>query len=299
MYSKFLPSKTFSTLASKPRVTQLLIDGKFVNSISGKTFDTINPANEEKIISVQEADVKDVDVAVKAARRAFDEGPWRRMAPAQRSALIHRLADLMEKHSDELAMLESLDTGKTLTVAKHVDVTYSIHCLRYFAGWPDKIHGKTIPMNSPHFLYSKEEPVGVCGQVIPWNFPLVMMIWKIAPVLVTGCTTVVKPAEATPLTALRLGELIMEAGFPEGVVNVLPGYGATAGDALIKHHLVDKVAFTGSTRVGYHIMRESHKHNLKRITLELGGKSANIIMDDADIDLAIDQSQHGLFFNSG
>lgn len=299
MYSKFLPSKTFSTLASKPRVTQLLIDGKFVNSISGKTFDTINPANEEKIISVQEADVKDVDVAVKAARRAFDEGPWRRMAPAQRSALIHRLADLMEKHSDELAMLESLDTGKTLTVAKQVDVSYSIHCLRYFAGWPDKIHGKTIPMNSPHFLYSKEEPVGVCGQVIPWNFPLVMMIWKIAPVLVTGCTTVVKPAEATPLTALRLGELIMEAGFPEGVVNVLPGYGATAGDALIKHHLVDKVAFTGSTRVGYHIMRESHKHNLKRITLELGGKSANIIMDDADIDLAIDQSQHGLFFNSG
>lgn len=209
------------------------------------------------------------------------------MAPAQRSALMHRLADLIEKNVDELATLETLDNGKPFSFSKNVDFALVVSVLRHYAGWADKIHGKTIPMNSPHFLYTKEEPVGVCAQIIPWNFPALMMSWKLGPALATGCTIVMKPAEQTPLTALRIGELIMEAGFPEGVVNLLTGFGPSAGAALAQHHLVDKVAFTGSTEVGYQIMRTAHKNNLKRITLELGGKSANIIMDDADIDMAV------------
>jgi len=267
----------------KPRVTQLLIDGKFVNSSTGKTFDTFNPATEEKITSIQEAGVEDVNKAVKAARKAFDNGPWRRMSGSDRGRLMYKLADLMEKHQDELAALD----GKPFGFAKAADIALSIKCYRYYAGWADKIHGQTIPINGPYFCYTKEEPVGVAAQIIPWNFPALMQAWKLGPALATGCTSVMKPAEQTPLTALRIGELIMEAGFPEGVVNILPGYGPTAGQALAQHADVDKVAFTGSTEIGYEIMRHSHKHNLKRITLELGGKSANIIMDDADMDLAI------------
>ena len=262
----------------KPRVTQLLIDGKFVNSSTGKTFDTFNPATEEKITSIQEAGVEDVNKAVKAARKAFDNGPWRRMSGSDRGRLMYKLADLMEKHQDELAALEALDNGKPFGFAKAADIALSIKCYRYYAGWADKIHGQTIPINGPYFCYTKEEPVGVAAQIIPWNFPALMQAWKLGPALATGCTSVMKPAEQTPLTALR---------FPEGVVNILPGYGPTAGQALAQHADVDKVAFTGSTEIGYEIMRHSHKHNLKRITLELGGKSANIIMDDADMDLAI------------
>lgn len=283
----------------KPRVTQLLIDGKFVNSSSGKTFDTFNPATEEKITSVQEADKADVEKAVKAARKAFDHGPWRRMDACERGRLLNKLADLMEKNFDELCALEALDNGKPVNFARAADIPLSIKTYRYYAGWADKIHGQTIPISGPHFCYTKDEPVGVCAQIIPWNFPALMQAWKLGPALATGCTVVMKPAEQTPLTALRIGELIMEAGFPEGVVNILPGYGPSAGQALAQHHLVDKVAFTGSTEVGYEIMRTSHKNNLKRITLELGGKSANIIMDDADIDLAIAQSQIGLYLNQG
>lgn len=271
----------------KPRVTQLLIDGKFVNSSSGKTFDTFNPATEEKICSIQEAGVEDVNKAVKAARKAFDHGPWRRMSGSNRGALMYKLADLMEKHQDELAALEALDNGKPFGFAKAADIALSIKCYRYYAGWADKIHGQTIPINGPYFCYTKEEPVGVAAQIIPWNFPALMQAWKLGPALATGCVSVMKPAEQTPLTALRIGELIMEAGFPEGVVNILPGFGPTAGQALAQHKDVDKVAFTGSTEIGYEVMRHSHKNNLKRITLELGGKSANIIMDDADMDLAI------------
>ena len=200
---------------------------------------------------------------------------------------MYKLADLMEKHADELAALESLDNGKALSYSRNADIPLSINTIRYYAGWADKIHGRTMPHSGPHFLYTRDEPVGVCAQIIPWNFPLLMAAWKLGPVLATGCVSILKPAEQTPLTALRLGELILEAGFPNGVVNILPGYGPSAGRALSQHHLVDKVAFTGSTEVGYEIMRNSHKHNLKRITLELGGKSANIVMDDADIDLAI------------
>jgi aldehyde dehydrogenase (NAD+) len=299
MLSKKLAQRGFGHAAIKPRVTQLLIDGKFVNSTTGKTFDTFNPATEEKIASIQESGVEDVNKAVKAARRAFDEGPWRRMAASERGRLMYKLADLMEKHQDELAALEALDNGKPFSFAKAADIALCIKTYRYYAGWADKIHGQTIPISGPYQCYTKEEPVGVAAQIIPWNFPALMQAWKLGPALATGCTVVMKPAEQTPLTALRVGELIMEAGFPEGVVNILPGYGPTAGQALAQHAEVDKVAFTGSTEIGYEIMRQSHKHNLKRITLELGGKSANIIMDDADIDLAIAQSQVGLFLNQG
>ena len=286
LQSKHLVKKSFATANSqiKPRVTQLLINGKFVNSVSGKTFDTFNPATEEKIVSVQEADRADVDKAVKAARKAFDEGPWRRMAASERGRLMYKFADLIEKNGDELAALEALDNGKTMAMAKIADIPLVVSTIRYYAGWCDKIHGKTLPIAGNHFAYTKEEPVGVCGQIIPWNFPALMLAWKLGPALATGCTTVVKSAEQTPLSALRIGELAMEAGFPDGVINILSGYGPTAGQALAQHPLVDKVAFTGSTEIGFEIMRTAHKHNLKRITLELGGKSANIIMDDADID---------------
>jgi aldehyde dehydrogenase (NAD+) len=248
---------------------------------------------------VQEAGVEDVNRAVKAARNAFDNGPWRRMGAAERGRLMYKLADLVEKNFDEIAALEALDNGKPFGFAKAADINLVVRTLRYYAGWADKIQGQTIPIGGPHFCYTKEEPVGVCAQIIPWNFPALMMAWKLGPALATGNTVVMKPAEQTPLTCLRIGELIMEAGFPEGVVNLLPGFGPSAGVALAQHKDVDKVAFTGSTEVGYEIMRNSHKHNLKRITLELGGKSANIIMDDADIDVAIAQSQVGLFLNQG
>jgi aldehyde dehydrogenase (NAD+) len=300
LYAKTLAKRgfgSFNPAQVKPKVTQLLIDGKFVNSQSGKTFDTFNPATEEKITAVQEADVADVEKAVAAARRAFDKGPWRRMAASERGRLMYKLADLIEKNFDELCALEALDNGKPLTMARAGDLTLVLKTIRYYAGWADKIHGSTVPISSAHMAYTREEPVGVVGQIIPWNFPALMLAWKLGPVLATGCTTVVKTAEQTPLTALRIGELVMEAGFPEGVVNILSGYGPTAGRALAQHKDVDKIAFTGSTEVGYEIMRTAHKHNLKRITLELGGKSANIVMDDADIDLAIQQSQVALYLN--
>ena len=288
MFAKNIIKRHFTNPSQvRPRQTQLLIDGKFVNSISGKTFDTFNPATEEKIISVQEADRADVDKAVQAARKAFDHGPWRRMSAYDRGRLMFRLAELIEKNFDEIAALEALDNGKPFSFAKAADIALVVKTIRYYAGWADKIHGATIPIGGPFLAYTKEEPVGVVGQIIPWNFPALMLAWKLGPALATGCTTVVKTAEQTPLTALRIGELIMEAGFPEGVVNILSGYGPSAGAALAQHHLVDKVAFTGSTEVGYEIMRTAHKNNLKRVTLELGGKSANIIMDDADLDLAV------------
>lgn len=300
--SKYLLKRgfgAFNPAQVKPRVTQLLIDGKFVNSVSGKTFDTYNPATEEKITSVQEADRSDVDKAVKAARKAFDHGPWRRMAAHERGRLMNKWADLIEKNFDEICALEALDNGKPFTFAKAADIALVVKTIRYYAGWADKIHGDTIPISGPHFCYTRKEAVGVVGQIIPWNFPALMLAWKLGPALATGCTSVVKTAEQTPLTALRIGELAMEAGFPDGVINILSGYGPTAGQALAQHVLVDKVAFTGSTEVGYEIMRTAHKNNLKRITLELGGKSANIIMNDADMDLAVQQAQVGIFLNQG
>jgi len=279
--------------------TKLLINNRWVNSESGKTFATINPATGEEICQVAEADAADVEKAVRAARHAFERGPWRKMAAAQRGLLLNRLADLIEKHADELAQLESLDNGKPVAVARAADLPLTIACYRYYAGWADKIQGKTIPIGGDYFCYTRLEPVGVVGQIIPWNFPLLMQAWKLGPALATGNTVVMKPAEQTPLTALRVGELIVEAGFPEGVVNLLPGYGPTAGAAIANHMDVDKVAFTGSTEVGHLIMEAAAKTNLKRVTLELGGKSPNIVFADADMDQAIEGSHFALFFNQG
>ena len=279
--------------------TKLLINGRWVDSASGKTFPTINPSTGEVITQVAESDAADVDKAVSAARAAFEKGAWRKMSASQRGILMNKFADLVEKHADELAQLEALDNGKPAHVARVADLPLTVACYRYYAGWADKIHGKTIPVNGPYFSYTKHEAVGVVGQIIPWNFPLLMQAWKLGPALAAGCTVVMKPAEQTPLTALRVGELIMEAGFPEGVVNLLPGYGPTAGAALARHMDVDKVAFTGSTEVGHLIMKAAAETNLKRVTLELGGKSPNIVFADANMDEAIEGSHQALFFNQG
>lgn len=296
-----------ATVLTEPKSTQvpikqtkILIDNKWVDSVSGKTFETINPATGEVIARVAEADAADVDLAVKAARKAFHaKAPWRRMSAAERGKLLNRLADLIEQNIDELAALESLDNGKPRHVARAADLPLVIGCYRYYAGWADKIQGKTIPISGDYFCYTRHEPVGVVGQIIPWNFPLLMQAWKLGPALACGNTVVMKTAEQTPLSALRVGELILEAGFPEGVVNILPGYGPTAGAAIARHMDVDKVAFTGSTEVGHLIMKAAAETNLKRVTLELGGKSPNIVFSDADINEAVEGSHFALFFNQG
>jgi aldehyde dehydrogenase (NAD+) len=279
--------------------TQMLIDGKFVNSVSGRTFETINPATGDVIARVAEGDAADVDKAVRAARKAFEAGPWRKMDARGRGRLLYKLADLMEQHVDELAALETLDNGKPIRDSRNADLPLAIDCYRYYAGWADKIEGKTIPINGPYFCYTRHEPVGVAGQIIPWNFPILMMAWKLGPALAAGCTVVLKPAEQTPLTALRVAELAMEAGFPEGVINVVPGFGETAGAAVSEHMDVDKVAFTGSTEVGKLVMQAAARSNLKRVTLELGGKSPNIVFADADLDAAVQGAHFALFFNQG
>jgi aldehyde dehydrogenase (NAD+) len=279
--------------------TKLLINNQWVDSASRKTFPTINPSTGEVICQVAEADATDVDYAVRAARHAFEHGSWRKIAASERGRMLNRLADLIERHADELARLESLDNGKPFAVAGAADLPLTVACYRYYAGWADKVQGRTIPINGNYFCYTRLEPVGVVGQIIPWNFPLLMQAWKLAPALATGNTVVMKPAEQTPLTALRVGELIVEAGFPPGVVNLLPGYGPTAGAAIARHMDVDKVAFTGSTEVGHLVLEASAKSNLKRVTLELGGKSPNIVFADADMDQAIEGAHFALFFNQG
>jgi aldehyde dehydrogenase (NAD+) len=279
--------------------TKLFISNHWVASESGKTFATINPSTGEEICQVAEADAADVDKAVHAARTAFDSGRWRKMRASERGRMLHRLADLIESHADELARLEALDNGKPFSVAKAVDVAKSVACYRYFAGWTDKIQGKTIPIDGEFLCYTRHEPIGVVGQIIPWNFPMLMMAWKLAPALATGTTIVMKPAEQTPLSALRICELIAEADFPEGVVNVLPGFGATAGAAIAGHMDIDKLAFTGSTEVGHLIMEAAARSNLKPVTLELGGKSPNIIFEDVDLDEAVEGAHLGLFSNQG
>jgi len=281
-----------------PSVTKLLINNRWVPSESGKTFATINPSTGEEICQVAEADAADVDKAVKAARAAF-EGPFRKMRASERGRLLYRLADLIEANADELARLETLDNGKPLSIAKAVDVAKTVACYRYFAGWADKVQGKTIPIDGDFFCYTRHEPIGVVGQIIPWNYPMLMQSWKLAPALATGNTVVMKPAEQTPLSALRIGELLLEAGYPEGVVNILPGFGPTAGAALARHMDVDKVAFTGSTEVGRLIMTAAAQSNLKRVSLELGGKSPNIIFADTDLDAAVEGAHMGIFVNQG
>ena len=279
--------------------TKLLINGEWQDAASGKTFETINPATEEVITTVAEADAADANVAVAAARRAFEEGPWRKMSATERGRLMYKLADLIEANKKDLAALETLDNGKPFGDSLAADLPLTIACYRYYAGWADKNHGKTIPINGPYFCYTRHEPVGVCAQIIPWNFPMLMMAWKWGPALAAGCTLVLKAAEQTPLTALRVAELAMEAGFPPGVINVLTGFGPTAGGALARHMDVDKVAFTGSTEVGHEIMKASAESNLKRVTLELGGKSPNIVFADTDLDAAVEGAYFALFFNQG
>jgi phenylacetaldehyde dehydrogenase len=285
----------------KPR--PMFINNQFVNSASGKTFPTYNPATGEVLAKIAEGDREDVDRAVKAARKAFEGDAWADMLPSQRGRLIWKLADLMEEHLEEFAQLESLDNGKPLAVARVADVPLAIDLFRYMAGWATKIEGNTIPISmgskkTKYFAYTRREPVGVVGQVIPWNFPLLMAAWKLGPALATGCTVVLKPAEQTPLSALLLAELIAEAGFPEGVVNVIPGYGETAGAALAAHPDVDKIAFTGSTEVGKLILQAA-AGNLKKVSLELGGKSPNIVFADANMRSTVPGAASAIFFNHG
>src|SRR5437016_6237985 len=286
----------------KPR--KMLINGKWVNAASGKTFPSYNPATGEVLAQVAEADREDINQAVKAARKAFDQGPWRRMTASERGRLVWKLADLLEKNLEEFAQLESLDNGKPLTIARAADLPLAVDMFRYMAGWATKIEGNTIPLSVPYtpgakyLAYTVREPIGVVGQIIPWNFPLLMAAWKLAPALAAGCTVVLKPAEQTPLTALRLGELFEEAGFPKGVVNIVTGFGETAGAALAAHPDVDKVAFTGSTEVGKLILQAS-AGNLKKVSLELGGKSPNVVFQDSDLNQAIKGAASAIFFNHG
>jgi acyl-CoA reductase-like NAD-dependent aldehyde dehydrogenase len=279
-------------------VRKMLIDGKWVEAASGKSFETPNPATGETLARIAEGDAEDVDRAARAARRAFDDGKWVRMRPSERQRLLLRIADLIEAHGDELAQLETLDNGKTLFESKNVDIPASAETFRYYAGWVTKVYGETNPSDPDFFNFTLREPVGVCGQIIPWNFPLLMAAWKLAPALACGNTSILKPAEQTPLTALRLGELLLEAGVPPGVVNIVPGFGETAGRAIVKHPMIDKVAFTGSTEVGKEIQRES-AGTLKRVSLELGGKSPNIVFADADVAAAVEGALLGVFFNQG
>ncbi len=276
---------------------RLLIGGERPEAADGRTFETVDPSTGQPIAEVAQAGAEDVDRAVQAARAAF-EGKWRKLPAAARTQLMLKLADLVEQNADELAQLESLDNGKPVGLAKAVDVRLTAEHLRYFAGWPTKIVGETIPVSWPNtFCYTRKEPVGVCGQIIPWNFPLLMAGWKVAPALAAGCTVVLKPAEQTPLTALRLGELALEAGLPEGVLNVVTGDGET-GAAIVDHPGVNKIAFTGSTTVGREIGSKAG-HALKRVTLELGGKSPNIILPDADLESAVKGSFQAIYYNTG
>jgi phenylacetaldehyde dehydrogenase len=294
-----LDDKVTSFVGKKQK---MLINGKWVEAASGKTFPTYNPATGEVLSHVAEGDREDIDRAVKAARAAFEKGPWAKISPSERGRMMWRLADLIEKHTEEFAQLESLDNGKPLKIARIADLPLAVDHFRYYAGWATKIEGNTIPMGlarqGSYHAYTVREPVGVVGQIIPWNFPLLMAAWKLGPALATGCCVVLKPAEQTPLTALRLGELIAEAGFPDGVVNIVPGYGETAGAALAAHMDVDKIAFTGSTEVGKLIVHAA-TGNLKKVSLELGGKSPNIVMDDADLETAIPGASMAIFFNQG
>jgi phenylacetaldehyde dehydrogenase len=300
-----------SSTAVDPRVAsflavprKMLIGSQWVNAASGRTFTTLDPATGEVLAQVAEGDKEDIDRAVSAARAAFDNGPWRRMTVSERGRIIWNIGNLIEEHLEEFAELESLDNGKPIAVARGADVPLAVDLFRYMGGWASKIEGNTLSLSVPYtpgvryHAYTLREPVGVVGQIIPWNFPLLMAAWKLGPALAAGCTVVLKPAEQTPLSALRLGELCLEAGLPEGVLNIVTGYGETAGAALAAHPDVDKVAFTGSTEVGKLIVQAA-TGNLKKVSLELGGKSPNLVFKDADIDLAIAGAAGAIFFNHG
>ncbi len=304
-----------ATVASSVRLEQavsgflahprkMLIGGKWQDAASGKTFPSFDPSTGEVLAEVAEGDKEDIDRAVRAARAALETGPWRKMTPSQRGRTIWKIGDLIEKHLEEFAQLDSLDNGKPVGVARVADVPLAADLFRYMAGWATKIEGNTIPISVPYtpkakyLAYTLREPVGVVGQIIPWNFPLLMAAWKLGPALAAGCTIVLKPAEQTPLSALRLGEIAQEAGLPDGVLNIVPGYGETAGAALAAHPGVDKVAFTGSTEVGKLIVQAA-TGNLKKVSLELGGKSPNVVLKDADLAVAIPGAASAIFFNHG
>ncbi len=280
----------------KPR--KMFVNGQWEEAASGKTFPSYNPATGEVLAKVAEGDREDIDRAVRAARKAFESGPWPEMTSSERGRLMWKLSDLIEQRLEEFAQLESLDNGKALSMARVADVPLAVDLFRYMAGWATKIEGNTIPFSRKFFAYTRREPIGVVGQIIPWNFPLLMAAWKLGPALATGCTVVLKPAEQTPLSALLLAELIAEAGFPDGVVNVVPGYGETAGAALAAHPDVDKIAFTGSTEVARLIVQAA-AGNLKKVSLELGGKSPNIVFADAEMKSTIPGTASAIFFNHG
>lgn len=277
---------------------QLFINGEWKNSVEGRTFETINPATEEILAEVYEAGPYDVDLAVEAAAEAFENGEWTKISSYERSKLMNKLADLMERDMEILAQLDTLDNGKSINEMLSADLPNAIENLRYFAGWTNKNYGETIPVSGEFLNYTRHEAVGVVGQIIPWNFPIMMAMWKIAPALATGCTIILKPAEQTPLSAIYLGKLIEEAGFPKGVINIINGFGKIAGEAIVRHPKVNKIAFTGSTPVGQRIMKIA-ADTLKRVTLELGGKSPNIILPDADLDKAIPGVFSGIMVNQG
>lgn len=299
------PSASRETLAFIDREHRLLIGGQWVAAASGQTLPVKNPATGETIAHVAAGDKADIDRAVVAARQAFESGRWPKLTPSERGKLLWKLADLLEQHLDEFAEIESLDNGKPRAVAAVADVPLAVDLFRYMAGWATKVEGSTIPISVPYLTgaefhsYTLREPVGVVGQIIPWNFPLLMAAWKLGPALAVGCTVVLKVAEETPLSALRLGQLIQQAGFPDGVVNIVTGLGETAGAALSAHPDVDKVAFTGSTEVGKLIVQAAGQTNLKKVTLELGGKSPNIVLPDADLSTAIGGAANAIFFNHG
>ena len=287
-----------ATTAVQVQPGKLFIGGKWTDSASGKNFHTLNPATGEVITQLAAANEADVDAAVRAARVAFEGGPWAQMSQADRGRLLLKIADLIEKSIDELAYLETLDNGKPIFESRYVDMPMVVDVFHYYAGWATKIHGETIPVRGPYFDYTLREPIGVVGAIVPWNFPLLLASWKLAPALACGNTVILKPSELTSLTALKLADICQQAGVPDGVVNVLTGDGPVAGMGLVKHPGVDKVAFTGSTQTGKSIMRAG-ADTLKRITLELGGKSPNIVLDDADLDAAVKGAFNGIFYGKG
>ena len=280
------------------RPGKLIINGEAVDALSGATFETHNPATESLITTVAEAGAEDVDRAVQAARAAFESGPWPKMKPADRARVLHKLGDLILAHADEIARLETLDNGKPIFESRHIDIGMVAGCFHYFSGWASKLTGDTTNVSPAFFTYTLREPVGVVGAIIPWNFPMIMVGWKVAPALAAGNTVVLKPAAETPLSAIRIGELAIEAGLPPGVFNVVPGRGSVAGEALVRHPQVDKISFTGSTEVGQHIMRAA-ADTVKKLTLELGGKSPNIVFADADLDAAVRGAMNGIFYGKG
>ena len=289
-----------SAVSTQPSVlnTQLFIGGRWEDAASGRRFDVMNPATGRVLAQVSEGDAADVDRAVAAARKAFETGPWPAMAAADRGKLLWKIGSLIEKYADELAQLETLNNGKPIFESRYVDIPFVAEVFQYYAGWATKIHGETVPVRGPFFNYTLREPLGVVGAITPWNFPLLLESWKIAPALAAGNTVVLKPAEQTPLTALRLAGICREAGLPDGVLNVVPGFGPTAGAALVRHPAVDKIAFTGETRTGMEIMREA-SGTLKKISLELGGKSPNIVFADADLEAAVKGAHTGIFYGKG